>query len=185
MGGHNGIKGDLLNNSNTANGLESLYGSNAAGVNSTLTPALEQEAVNPQGYNPTQLAAQTTAAEQSAGGSNAGATGGALLRASRTRNSGAAPAAIDAASRTAGQNLSETNAGIQKNNADLQQKQRQQGISGLEGLYGENVNAGEGALGLSNDALKSAGGLQNFWQTYLLQAMSTANKAAEAGAGGG
>lgn len=185
MGGHNGIKGDLLNNSNTANGLEGVYGSNAAGINSTLTPALTQEAVNPTGYTPTQLGAQTTAAEQSAGGSNAGATGGALLRAARTRNVGSAPAAIDQSSRNAGQDLSQINAGIQTNNADLQQKQKQAGISGLEGLYGENVNAGEGALGLSNSALGDAGKLQDFWQTYLLQAMSTANKAAEAGAGGG
>lgn len=180
MGGHSGIKGDLLNNSNTANGLESVYGSNAAGINSTLTPALTQEAVNPTGYTPTQLGAQTTAAEQSAGGSNAGATGGALLRAARTRNVGSAPAAIDQSSRNAGQDLSQINAGIQTNNANLQQKQKQAGISGLEGLYGENVNAGEGALGLSDSALNDAGNLQNFWQSLLMQGIKTGGEVGSA-----
>lgn len=169
MSGHAGVQGDLLSNSGTANGLQSLYGANAAGVNQTLTPALTAEATNPQGYSPTQMAAQTTAAEQTAGGSNAGATGGALLRAARTRNVGAAPAAIDASNQHASENLSQTNAGIQTKNADLQQRQRQQGISGLESLYGTNVGAQENALNTSNTSLKDAGDLSNFWQQQLLQ----------------
>ena len=178
MSGHSGIKGDLLSNSGTANGLESLYGANAAGINSSLTPALTQEAINPSGYTPTEMASQTTAAEQTAGGSNSGAAGGALLRAARTRNAGAAPAAIDAASQRAGQQLSQTNAGIQTNNANLQQKQKQAGISGLEGLYGENVGAGENALGLSTGALKDAGSLQNFWQQLLMQGVQSGGQVA-------
>lgn len=183
MGGHSGLKGDLLNNSATGNSLESLYGGNAAGINSTLTPALTQEAINPTGYTPTQLGAQTTAAEQSAGGASAGATGGALLRATRTRNAGAAPAAIDQANRTGSQELSQTNAGIQTRNADLQQKQKQQGLSGLESLYGTNVGAGENALGLSNSALSDAGNLKNFWQEQLLQYENNEEKAAAGGGG--
>jgi hypothetical protein len=180
LSGHSGLTGDLLNNSTTANGLESLYGGNAAGINSTLTPALTAEAVNPTGYTPTQMAAQTTGAEQTAGGANAGATGGALLRAARTRNAGAAPAAIDQANREGSQDLSQINAGIQTKNADLQQKQKQAGISGLEGLYGENVNAGENALGLSNSSLADAGNLKNFWQSLLMQGIQTGGQVASA-----
>jgi hypothetical protein len=180
MSGHSGVQGDLLSNSGTANGLQQLYGANAAGVNNTLTPALTSEVANPQGYTPQQMAAQTTAAEQTAGGSNAGATGGALLRAVRTRNAGAAPAAIDQANRSAGQNLSQINAGIQTKNADLQQRQRQQGISGLEGLYGENVGAQENALGASNSALNDAGHLNNFWQQLLTQGIQTGGQVASA-----
>jgi hypothetical protein len=156
--------------------LQSLYSANAAGVNNTLTPALTAEAVNPQGYSPTQLAAQTTAAEQTAGGSNAGATGGALLRAVRSRNVGAAPAAIDASNENASKNLSQTNAGIQTKNADLQQKQRQAGLSGLQGLYDENVGAGQNALNSSNSALNDAGDLKNFWQQLLTQGIDSATK---------
>lgn len=168
---------DLLTNSSTANGLESLYGSNAAQLNSTLAPALTAEATNPSGYTPTQIGAMTTGAEQTAGGANAGATGGALLRAARTRNVGAAPASIAQTNRQGGQELSQINSGIQTSNANLQQKQRQEGISGLEGLYGENVNAGNEALGLSSGALKDAGGLNNFWQQLLLQGMQSAPQA--------
>ena len=181
MSGHKGIGGDLLKNSTTANGLEQLYGSNAAQANPV--GMLTAEAVNPSGYTPAQMASQTTAAEQTAGGSNAGATGGALLRAARTRNAGAAPAAIGASNRAAGQELSQINSGIQTRNADLQQKQRQQGISGLEGLYGENVNAGENALGLSNTSLKDAGSLSNFWQDLLMQGIKTGGQVAAAGIG--
>jgi hypothetical protein len=184
MGGHSGITGDLLANSGKANGLANMYDTTASGINSTLTPALTAEAVNPQGYSPNQMASMTTGAEQTAGGANAGATGGALLRAARTRNVGAAPAAIGQANQQGGQELSQINAGIQKSNANLQQQQRQQGLSGLESLYGENVNAGENALGLSNSALGTAGNLKNFWQQYLLSAMSGAQQAAAAGAGG-
>lgn len=180
MSGHAGLTSDLLANSSTANGLASLYGNNAAAVNNTLAPALTAEATNPQGYTPTQMASQTTAAEQTAGGANAGATGGALLRAVRTRNAGAAPAAIDSASRAGSQNLSQTNAGIQTRNADLQQKQRQEGISGLGSLYGENVGAGEEALGLSSGALKDAGSLPDFWQQLLLQGVQSAGQVGSA-----
>ena len=183
MSGHAGVQGDLLSNSGTANGLQSLYGANAAGVNQTLTPALTAEATNPQGYSPTQMAAQTTAAEQTAGGSNAGATGGALLRAARTRNVGAAPAAIDSSNQHASENLSQTNAGIQTKNADLQQRQRQQGISGLESLYGTDVGAQENALGQSDTALKDAGSLTNFWQQLLMQGVKSGGDVAAAFAG--
>jgi hypothetical protein len=163
MGVDKGVKAGLEQNSTTAQGLSDLYSKNAQGVSSTLTPALTAEAIHPEGYTPTQLGAQTTAAEQTAGGANAGATGGALLRASRTRNSGAAPAAIDEANRQGSQELSQTNAKIQTNNANLQKNQQQEGLSGLEGLYGENVNAGNQALGISTNALNDTSNLKNFW----------------------
>lgn len=181
MGGHAGIGKDLLQNSTTANGLQSLYATNAAQANPV--GALTAEATNPSGYTPTEMAAQTTAAEQTAGGSNAGAVGGAIRRAAQTRNVGAAPGAIATADRNSGEELSGINAGIQTRNADLKQKQRQQGISGLEGLYGENVGAGENALGLSSGALKDAGSLSNFWQDLLMQGLKSGTQVATAGMG--
>lgn len=174
MGGNSGVKGDLLANSGNAIGLEGLYNGNAAGVNSVLQPSLAAEAAHPSGYTPAQVASQTTAAEQTAGGANAGGTGSALLRAARTRNEGAAGGTIAQVNRQGGENLSQTNANIQTKNADLAQKKQQEGLSGLQGLYGENVGAGENALNLSNSALKDAGSLQNFWQQLLLQGVQTA-----------
>ena len=67
-------------------------------------------------------------------------------------------------------------------------------MSGLEGLYGENVNAGENALGLSNSALNSAGNLKDFWQQLLLQGVQSGGQfassyyqgaGANSGGGGG
>ena len=185
MGGNSGIKGQLLANSGNAQNLSSLYGGNAANVYGALEPALASEAIAPQGYTPAQMAAQTTAAEQTAGGANAGATGGALLRAARTRNIGSAQPAISEASRNASQNLSQTNAGIQKSSADLAQKKQSQAQSALGSLYGENVNAGENALGISNSALKDAGSLSNFWQELLKQGMQGGGDVASAYAGRG
>ena len=124
MSGHAGVGKDLLANSGTANGLEGLYGGNAAGVNSTLQPLLTSQAVAPTGESPNDIAAQTTAAEQTAGGANAGATGGAMLRAARTRNLGSGQAAISQAGQNAGQELSETNAGIQAKNAGVKVQQQ-------------------------------------------------------------
>jgi hypothetical protein len=181
MSSHGGVKKGLFQNSATGQGLETLYGSQAAQANPV--GMLTAEAVNPSGYTPAQMAQQTTAAEQTAGGSNAGATGGALLRAARTRNVGAAPAAIGASNRAAGQELSQINTGIQARNADLMQRQRQQGISGLEGLYGENVGAGLGALNASTGALKDAGSLSNFWQDLLKAGVGAAGTVGAAAMG--
>jgi len=182
MGGHNGVKKGLFENAETAQGLAGLYGSNAAAQNSILTPTLTNQAVNPQGYNPTELGQMTTAAEQTAGGSNAGATGQALLRAARTRNIGSGQAATSEAARGASQRLSQVNAGIQSKNADLKETQREKALSGLGSLYGENTSAQLGALNSSNAALSTAGNLKNFWQEYLLNAQKAASEMAAAGA---
>lgn len=183
IGGHSGIKGQELANSGTAQGLQGLYSSNAAQMNPG--GMLTAEAVSPSGYTPSQMGAQTTAAEQTAGGANAGATGGALRNAVRTRNVGAVPAAIADSNRGASENLSQTNAGIQTRNADLMQRQHQAGISGLEDLYKTNVGAGENALGLSNSSLNDAGNLKNFWQDLLMQGMKNGEAGAQAIAAGG
>ena len=183
MGGHSGIKSALFDNSNSAQNLSNQYSSQALGIQSALTPQLEDEAANPQGYNPTTMGQMTTAAEQTAGGSNAGISGSAGLRAARTRNIGSGQATTAAAGQGAGQELSQINAGIQTKNADLKAKQQQAGLSGLEGVGAGDMSAGENALGLSNSALGTAGNMKNFWQEYLLQAQKEAGQMA--GAGGG
>ena len=183
MGGHNGIKGDLLNNMTTANNLGNQYNSQALGISSALTPTLTAQMVNPQGYSPTTMGQMQTAAEQTAGGTNAGIAGAAGLRAARTRNMGSGQAATAEAGRGAGQELSQINAGIQTNNANLKAKQQAEAESGLGKMYGEDVGAGEGALGLSNSSLASAGNLKNFWQDYLLNAQKEESSMAAAAGG--
>jgi hypothetical protein len=129
--------------SNTSTNLEN----NANALYGTLAPTLESEIANPTGYNPMDLSKMNTAAEESAGGTQAGATGQGALLASRTKNPGTADAAIAESARTAGQDLSQKALGIQTGNARLKEQQRQEGIAGLGGLTNEETNAGITSLG--------------------------------------
>lgn len=184
MSSHGGVKAGLFQNADIGRGLEGLYSSEGQGIQSTLVPTLEGQMINPQGYNPTEMAQQRTSAMQSAGGGNADAVGSSLLRATRTRNLGAAAPAIASANRNSGEELSQRNAGIDVRNANLKQQQRSQAERGLEGIYGTDVGAGNQALGLSSGALSDAGNLKNFWQDLLMQGMKSAGDVAAAYAGG-
>ena len=74
---------------NSANTISSTAAENAGGLYGVLAPELESEAAHPQGFDPTTMAQMTTAAEQAAGGSQAGATGqGGLLAASSLATEG-------------------------------------------------------------------------------------------------
>lgn len=154
-------------NAQTGQNLSSTYTGTAAGTRSILTPTLNRMATAPQGFSPTTINNMNTAALQTLGGAEAGTVGGGIQRAAATNNAGGyAPAAADA-SRAAMQGLSDAALGVQNKNAMLQEQQRAQGLSGLENLYGEDVGAGENALGLSNQSLntqtnaRQSGWLQN------------------------
>jgi hypothetical protein len=178
-----GVKKDALANSGTANAMSSGLYNNAQQAYGSLAPQLNAEITNPQGYTPAQKAAQNTAAQQSTGGSQAGAVGQGALQAARTRNAGGADAAIAQSARTAGQNLSNAALTTETNNANLQQQQRQAGLSGLQSLYGTTLGGSENALGLSNNALQVANQAKpSFWQQLGTQAAFGALSGAQAGA---
>lgn len=120
---------------------------NAGAIYSDIAPTLESTLANPQGFGPADEAAMETGAQQSAGGSEAGAVGQGGLLAARTKNAGSAAQAISDASRGAGENLSKNLLGIRTANAQLKQHQRDSATSGLEGLYGTGVSGGNAALG--------------------------------------
>lgn len=179
-----GVEADQLANSGTANARSAgLYG-NATNLYGSLAPALTAEAVAPSGYTPAQKAAMNTAGQQSAGGTQAAATGQGALLASRTKNAGTADAAIADSARKAGALASNAALSTEVKNADLQQRQRQEGLSGLGSLYGETLGASDTALGLSNQALQGAGSsaANNPWNKLLLQGVQSGGVAA-AGAG--
>ena len=127
-----------------------------------------------------------TSAQQSAGGGQAGATGQGALLAARTKNAGTADAAIAQSARNQGQNLSEAALGTSKANADLQQRQQQSGISGMEGLYGTDLGASQNALGLSNSALTGANqsAANNPWMKLLMQGVQSGGQVGAAALGG-
>ncbi len=131
----------------SAQGLSNqLQGNQQAAFNS-LMPELQTEAIHPAGFAPQDEARMQTQAQESAGGTQAGAVGQGALLASRTKNAGTPAAAIPAAARAAGEQLSKNSLGISTANAKLREGQRQEGIKGLEGLSATEGGQAIGALG--------------------------------------
>lgn len=93
------------------------------------------------------MAAIHTANEQGAGGSTAAAVGEGALRAARTRNRGAFPAAVAQGVRNAGESLSQADLGANLENQKLKQAQRLSAQQGLQGLYGQTLAGGNESLG--------------------------------------
>jgi hypothetical protein len=148
-----GANKQLLNNSGTGQAMNKQLTGEGTSLSGYLTPQLENEANNPQGYTPQQLAYMNTASQQSLGGSTAGITGEANLTAARTRNSGGFQGAVGTAARAAGRQLSQNALGIQQKQADLQQQQRQQALSALQSLYGVDEATALNYLNASTNAL--------------------------------
>lgn len=170
----------------SAQGISNTAGSNAQGLYSTLAPELINEATHPAGFAPTNLAGMNTAAEETAGGTQAAAVGQGALQAARTRNAGGSDAAIADASRSAGQQLSRGVLATQMANAKLKEGQREGGIHGLEGLYGTNLGSSVGALGQVAGNINADTNASNAswnWAKYILDpAMQAAGGAAAGGA---
>lgn len=172
-----GVTKDQLANSGTADALSNQLTANAANIYGGLEPQLQAESAHPSGYSPTQTAAMNTAAQQSAGGSTAGAVGQGGLYAARTRNPGAAANAIGAGVRSAGQQLSNAAVGVQARSANLAQENQRAAQNALGGLYGTELGGAESALGLSNSALNGAdqSAANNPWNKLLLAGVNNAN----------
>lgn len=176
----------------TFNESQGVFGTSQGNANdlySKLFPTFQAEATNPQGFAPGDLAAMNTANQQSVGGATAGAVGEGDLAGARTRNSGSFAPALDEAVREGERTASENAVGIQGENAKLKEEQRQAGIAGLGGLYGQNNSDMLSALGLQNqstNALTTAG--QSGWfqnMTGLISALGGAAQGAGAMMHGG
>lgn len=160
-------------------------GNNANTLYNQLFPTYQEEAA---GLPTAGTTAETTAAEQSLGGSTGGALSEGDLTAARTRNSGSFQPEEDQAVREGGQDLSDASTAIKANEV-------QQGQQGEENLYKENEGqqiAGEGinlgALGAENSATNantsaSPGWFQNF--TSLLNALKPSGGGGGGGSSGG
>ena len=174
-----GVEKDQLGNSGTAQNLSTQNNNNAQNIYGSLVPQLTSQMIHPQGYTPTQKAAQNTAAQQSAGGSQAGAVGQGALLAARTRNAGTADAAIGQSARTAGQNLGNAAVGTEVRNAGLQNEQQQSAQHELGSIGSTDLGASLNALGLSNNALQGATTSSNAnpWKQLGVTAGSDALKA--------
>lgn len=175
--------------SGQANANANTFMGNANSLYSSVVPQLTSEAANPSGYNPTDLAAMETGAQQSAGGTEAAAVGQGGLLGARTRNAGAAPAAIAAASRGAGEDLSKNALGISTANAKLKEQQHEHALGELGGLTTSEGGLANSALGeVANNVNANTNAANGSWDwaKYLLDpAMAGAATGAGMAARGG
>lgn len=129
-----------------------------------------------------------TANEESAGGSQSSAVGQGALLAARTRNAGAPAAAIEKASRTAGEDLSRRALQTRISNAQLKESQRRSGLGGLESLYDTETGAGltaSGQIAPDVNANTNAANQSWDWARFILDPALQAGGAAAAAKLGG
>lgn len=142
-----------------ANSDASTFGSRAGSAWNALFPTLMGDATNPQGLSATEKANMNTASSQSLGGGVASAVGQGNLAAERTKNPGAFGAALDSASKHAGETASKNALGVEEASSNLAHQKQQAALTELGSLYGTNVkglgemmDAANGALGIYEKA---------------------------------
>ena len=186
MSSSTGVKKDAFQQYGQAQAQNKGLAGNAQNIYGSLTPELQAQAAAPQGYTPQQKSAITTAGEQSAGGSMAGATGQGALLAARTRNAGAGANAIQQSGRNAGDQLSRVATGTEVGSANLANEQQQNAQKGLEGIAGTELGGSLNALGLGNQALNVENQAKpSFWsQLATTGAKNLVNAGLDAGEAG-
>ncbi len=150
----------------------SLYGA--------LAPQLMGDISHPTGFTPNEKAEQNTAAQESAGGSQAGAVGQGALLSQRTRNSGTADAAVGESARNAGRSSMRAALGTELADTALKNQKMAAAKGELGGLYGTSTQGGNQALGqvASNVNANTNAAEQSWnWAKYLVDP-ATMNKAA-------
>lgn len=131
------------------------YNKSATGVGGQLTPFLENELKDPQGYGQEELSKMQTEGGQAVSGATGAADEAATLAASRTGNPASTAGVIDATARNAMKQQSSNALDIASQDALLKQKQQQSGAAGLESMYGTDVGASLKSLGLADDSLNA------------------------------
>ena len=125
---------------NQANNTSATLGGEAQGIGANLTPFLTQEMLHPEGLGQTGITAETSADLGGAGGAMSAFNGEASQRAGASRNAGGFQAALDDASRQRMKAAAGASEGIQAQNENLKQTQRQEGVHGLQGMYGTDTS---------------------------------------------
>lgn len=122
---------------------------------------------HPQGIGQEGIAAETGAALGGAGGAASGFTGEAVQRAAASRNAGAYQAALDDVARQRMRAAAGASEGIEAQNENLKQEQRQQGADALGRMYGVDTSGELDSMGQESRDINSevdagnSGWLQN------------------------
>jgi|HubBroStandDraft_1064217.scaffolds.fasta_scaffold00161_62 hypothetical protein len=143
------------NNANTSNATAGGYGSSAKSIAGTLIPTLNYEATGNAGLTPQQQNQMLVAGQQGGGGAAGSLAGAAGLAANRTKNSGSLSGSLDAIARAKTQAGSQANLGVANQSTQVALDRQKQAQSQLQGLYGTDVSAQLGQMGLANQDLNT------------------------------
>ena len=142
-------------NANTSNATAGGYGAGAQSIQGSLIPTLNRELTGTQGLTPTQQNSLLVAGQQGSGGAAGGLAGAAGLTAARTRNSGALSGTLDQIARAKTQAGSQANLGVANESTQVALDKQKQAQQQLQGLYGTDVSAQLGQMGLANQDLNT------------------------------
>lgn len=157
-----GVEKNALNQSGIA-------GNQAASSYGTISPIYAQEATTPTGYTPQQRADQLTASSQSLGGGVASAVGQGNLTAARTNNVGGYNLALDDAARNASEQQSQNALDVENQNANLMEKQKQEGLAGLNSIYSDANKTGADYLNIADSSQQAAAKQKMAWTDRALK----------------
>jgi hypothetical protein len=138
---------------NNASSTAAGYGSGAANISSTLIPFLTRELNNPGGISQQDQTAMLSASQGGAGGLAGGLATKANERAGATGNASGVTSALDDIARQRMKAAAGGSEAIAGQNAETKLNQQQEGAEGLSKLYGTDVGAQLGALGVQNNAI--------------------------------
>lgn len=159
-------KQDLANQKTASNWASPLM-QQAQSEQQTLLPFFNQELLNPQGFNPQTLGEMTTASGQSTSSALGNAAQQARLNAARTGNMASLPGVIDEAARSAMKTGSNNALDINLKNQELKNAQQQAGVSGLNGLSNEDIQAALNSLNAASGASQAWGSAnQSAWGPF-------------------
>lgn len=165
-----------------------VYGTSTGRANSLydqLNPIYSNEAYNPQGFKPVDLAGMETMVNQNAGGAAAGAVGQGNLEAARTGNEGGFNTSLDDSVRKSLSNSKEGLLKVKGANADLKERQRQAGIEGLNSLYDTQNRDVLASIGLQNDSANAmSNASKSGWFQNMLSLMGALKPSASGSVGG-
>ena len=162
------------------------YQAAGQGIQQSLVPRLEQQAVNPTGFGAFGLGEMETGAEQTAAGASGAAAEQARLRANRTGNAASLGSVQAAGAGEAAKAGGSALQSILSRNAQLKATQQQQANQGLEGVLGEDIKGNLGAEGLVPEDIKAASEAEQFgWLQDVGQGIKDFKTLTSSGGGGG
>lgn len=131
------------------------YGTGASDIASTLTPFLTREINAPPGFSQQDQTAMLSADQGGAGGVASGLVTRGDERAAANGNESGFGTTLDDIARQREKAAAQGSESIAARNAGEKLEQQQAGARGLQGLYGTDVGAQLGSMGIQNNAINT------------------------------